>query len=393
MEIKARQELMPFVPKVRTSLEAAIAERRELGLSVPENLRVEVCFYHDESASASVGLYEDLVPRLTVNVGPILLGKLKEPEHTKLCELIKFFDAVRPYLRFEEDIFAAIKNPMAAIRDIRQKIGDEEFARYEDMFDKIGKGARTYRRFTTNFSKHMRRYFREIVPSMIEGFEQVDLNILRHELDHADIVTSTLNRKYLDSVVGREEIHSGKSESATLENYAQSCHEHLEAMITALPVVEMRAMFFDFIPIGRFRESNLDEVGEKILNRFSKEYICDFYIERMAEDIIAPYWARGEMDRQTSNFLFRSIHTSAQSSKRFAYTFDPKKVNFTLAKRITEEIRDVQSRMYAVSREVIRALVRGYKEDPSLLCTGLSEGHREYVEWIESQLTLGEAGR
>lgn len=373
MKVWARKELEGLSRKLESGLEATLEERDRLGLSIPQKYDTFVTFYNAQSARAQAQL-TDSTPIICVNVAPLVIDQLKEEDRERLGKVMHYFDIVRDFLGnpHEEMVFSVAEHPIRTIKQFEESFGSEKALReYQDFFKERGTDYKSYKKFARRNAKFVREAVRDLLPRIEVAFETADLSSLRHEIDHVDFFDSPLYLDYYSrgKKAGElgQRLHVGKDKSASKE-YARANMEVLEAMAEVVPLLEVRALFFNYVKPNEWDKTDFDDVKRNVYGNFVSGYVEGGLPEDMLDKLVSVEWSKGQMDRQTSNYLFNIVNRQRESPNAMRYVIRPEQVNYDVANRILyQELPEWKNRFATNGQTAVEFVGNAYRDKPSKL--------------------------
>jgi len=387
MKVQARKELEGLLSRVELELDTTLKERRKLDLSVPKNYDIFVTFYNSQGAKAQAQLTNS-TPLICVNVAPLIIDQLKEEYREKLGRVMYYFDIVRDFLGNppEDAIFSVIRHPVKAIRQFEESFPSQEALReYQDFFRERGTDYQFYKKITIKNAKLIRETIKEMLPRIQAAFKTADLSSLRHEMDHVDFFSSPMYSDYHSkrkkAVELGQRLHILKDKSVSKE-YACANMEVLDCMVESIPLLEVRALFFNYIKPDEWDKTDFNDVKRKVYSNFIYGYIEGGLPEDVLDKLVSVAWSEGRMDRQTSNYLFAIVNRQRESPNAMRYVVRPEKVNYDVANRILyQELPEWKNRFAANGRTAVEAIGNAYRNNPSRLRE--ANKARTFKEFIE----------
>ena len=210
-----------------------------------------------------------------------------------------------------------------------------------------------------------------MLPRIEAAFETADLSSLRHEMDHVDFFGSPL---YLDyhsrgKKAGElgQRLHTSKDKSVSVE-YAQANMKVLGAMAKVVPLLEVRALFFNYVKPNEWDRADFEDLKRKVYGNFVSGYVEGGLPEDMLDKLVSVAWSEGQMDRQTSNYLFNIVNRQRESPNAMRYVVRPEQVNYDVANRILyQELPEWKNRFATNGRTAVDVVGNAYRDNPSRL--------------------------
>lgn len=387
MEIQAHDRLKGLTPKVESELEKTLQERKNLGLSVPQKFNTLIKFYNNQGGFARA--IPTTIPTISINIAPITSSHLNAEDNKRLGATAYYFDIARDYLinLDEELIFSMINSPQKTILQFEKCFSEDGLKERKKIFEERGVSCKTYERFLIEHAGPTKETIEYLLPKMKKTFNAMEIPFLRHEIDHVDFFTAQI---YLDCLSISKEImelcrQSCKDNSLSVE-YVKANMECLETMTKIQPILEARALFFDYIKPGEWCNINFDNAKKDVYDNFVSSYIEDSYVGNTLDKLISVKWSENQMDRQTSNYLFKEVLTKAKNPNADRYVVDESRVNYDVANQILkQELPRWQNKFKANAKIAVEAIGNAYRDNPSKLSAANSaKTFQEYINLCKS---------
>jgi hypothetical protein len=387
MGVKTRKEFERFSKKVESELEVTLQERRDLGLSVPSNYSAFITFYNSEGALATAN-FNNGNPQICVNVAPQVQDYLSPYDQKGLLLARHYFDIARDFIGNpqEEEIFKLMENPRLYFRKLEKRFpSKKELKKCKDFFKDRGKTYESYKQWVMKGAQPIREIIQVLLPEMESAFERTDLVSLRHEIDHLDFFDSNLYLDFYSKMTKAQELqiklHLRRDRSSS-EEYALANMGVLEKMAEVIPLSEVRALFFNYLPRGNWDKIDFKKIKSAVSQHFSEGYIEGNLPEGILDKLVSLSWSEGEMDRQTSNYLFKKVNEQIQSPNASRYIFCPEKVNECVANKILNQELPKWKNLFAKNTETaIEVVGNAYRDNPQKL--GKTRDAKTFQEFIE----------
>lgn len=386
MEVKANKGFEEIKPRVESELEKTLEERGKLGLSVPQSCDVFIGFYDSQNVNAQT-IFGDYNHMIKINVAPCVSGNLGKDDRNDLKEIMKYFDFVKDMFSVndEESVFAFIKNPDKTIKEFEYSFSKGDFERHKKFLEERGTMYEEYKEGTKKNAGIVRNTLRNLWPKIIKSFKDSEMSFLRHEIDHVDFFNSPV---YFNHVKKSKEVNdlgmkwAIKGDQKSSREYAQANLELLDSMSKIDPLLETRALFFDYVNPGEWGKVNFNEKKQKVRERFISDYVENGFSGSILHKIISPEWSKGRMNRQTSNHLFKTVYRRMNSTKASRYKVEPEEVDYGLANKILYKDLPEKKLEFAenanTSAEVIGDV---YRDNPSKFKE--ARNARSFNEYLE----------
>lgn len=122
----------------------------------------------------------------------------------------------------------------------------------------------------------VRDIIKNLTPEMKEVFIRKGHKIMRHEMDHLELVqNSEMVKRYdkaLDASIMAEVGYASDGKPAD-DTYRDAQKDFLNALIDIDPISEIRALFFSVINPGEWKDADFSKASEQVLGRYEKGYI------------------------------------------------------------------------------------------------------------------------
>lgn len=387
MKIYARKELKGLVGRVESELEATLKERKELGLSIPKDYNTSIAFYNAQTSIAQAGLTE-IGPKIDINVAPLIFEKLKIEDKEKLKKVMNYFNIVRDFIgnKDEDFIFSMIENPTKEIEVFEESFSPKRLLKeYQDLFNSRGTGYDAYKKTIKLNSKNVDDKIKELYPIIEKSFETIDLSSLRHEIDHVDLFESPMFLDYYKKSIKSSELGQEWYKNKTKSNsnkFANTNKTVLGLRSKIDPILEARALFFSNIETGEWEKVDFDNIKKKVYSDFINYYVELAFPENILDTLVSYEWSKGQMDRQTSNYLFKIVNKQIGSPSHMRYSVNLEQVNYDTANRVLyQDLPRWKHRFAKNAKIAVETIGNAYRDDPSRLKK--TKKARTFEEFIE----------
>ena len=350
-------------------------ERKNLGLSYPRNCNIGIKFYNSSYSTAITKLFNSN-PEIQINAFQLFLESENRKNFTpSSLNLIKdYFDIARDFLQWEDNcIFDIIKNPKREFKKMEKSWNSPDLEEFKNFLKERGRSYESYKNFLENRGKNCRTILRRLIPEVKKSFLKEDLSCLRHEADHADFFYSPLSidlcSKSRMAERLRQRLQEEKDESISKE-YAKANMNILETRSKIDTIMEIKALFFNYIKPDEWKKANFDDIKKKVYGHFINAYLEGEYAEYILDPLVSVKWSRAEMDNMTSNYLFNKINEQSGDIKQIRYAggIKPEEVDYNIANKILyEEIPRWKKRFADNGKIVVDAVGDAYKDNPPRL--------------------------
>lgn len=381
MEIDALKGLEYVVPVLESELGKDLKERKDLGLSVPENFNVQARLY-----SSSGVLAESISknpPSIVVNVAQNVYRNLNKKNRKELSSVMEYFDITKDFFMGgkEETVLSTMEDPEGTLSIFEDLMSKEDFEKYKDIFREKGTSYEEHKEMVIEKSGDTRKKLRRLWPKIISKFEDSDFSFLRHELDHIDFFSSPVYRNHMEKGENIEYLEKNIVDRDSFKKYAQTNFEFLDSMSKTLPLLESRALFFGGVPRGEWGNVNFDEVKEDVIDYFSRNYTGNIS-ERIISKLIPYEWSEGRIDKNTAHYLLKKVEDDAGNNNPLNYRVDYNEVNKEAADRILYEDIPEYKKMFSDNMEKATDIIGdAYRDNPRRLReANKAENFDEYLE-------------
>ena len=88
----------------------------------------------------------------------------------------------------------------------------------------------------------------------------------------------------------------------------------------------------------------------------------------MLDKLVSVAWSEGQMDRQTSNYLFNIVNRQRESPNAMRYVVRPEQVNYDVANRILYQgLPEWKNRLATNGQTAVNVVGNAYRDNPSRL--------------------------
>lgn len=363
----------PVLEKVSSQFKEAEEERKELGLSYPEDCDVNLALFGNYGETAWAEMSEK-GPKIRICMVPAILPYLTKNEKEDAAGLSAYFHVAREiYCDIPDGIITLMMaNPEKMMDNIEiNYIGKTLFKKYKDSLSKNGRSYEDYREGLIKNSEGALRAMKALKPRIAEIFSKVGTPSLRHEIDHTDLFDSVMLRRYSEQcgrVAKLENAFHFDDKTALSGEYAREKMRLLKMKSEVIPILETRALFFSKSETGKLKNGDFDLLKREVSDHFAISYAGHFCPEDMADAIVADYWSRGMMDKQTSNYIFESTSISAETSSRGRYLVEYENVDYDIANRVLRvEIPFWERKFARNAKKAANAIALAFKNNPKRL--------------------------
>lgn len=384
MESLSRPELSDLEFAVRKELDKVEEERSDLGLSYPEDYHFSVNYYEMEGALAQAFI-STIGPFMSINVLMATYSHLDAEDQNKCADLLGYFDLVRDFLPgySENAIIDLMGNPKEFMDSLESRIPKEGLVEFKDFFMRRGMPYDAYREFAIENAPKFNDILKHLLPKIKSIFYNLDFSSLRHEMDHLDFFSSPLYSRYNQLRKENQDLMINWQQEKTQESsekYADSNLVVLDAQSRVLTLLEIRALFFNFVNVGEFGNMN-PEVSKKVFNYFDQGYIKNSTAESILEPLVSDSHRKWEMNQETSNYLFHKVNTARQSPTAARYVVNKGEVNMQLANSILSRVEEWQEIFRTNARQASEVIGQAFLRNPSALShANKAKTFQEYLD-------------
>ncbi|MAF35358.1 hypothetical protein CMO91_05960 [Candidatus Woesearchaeota archaeon] len=370
MDIYACRGLAKLKPSAKKAIDEGLEERTKLGLEVPENidLVIQWCGTQNCDGSAFVSGEEQTV----------IINALPNVRDNFTNSLFSNYEDVTTFFSLVSDFIGRPGNDPQVLRFLREpkKCVDEYYALQKDpkvveeFLTERGSTWEDYRNFVVNNAKPVRIMLTSLRKSLLEHWEQTDLNWLRHEIDHLDFMYNS----ELWKIKTRNGMRANKAETQFYEkktkaNSRQLAAAKTQALHSTLEVVtllEIRAHFFDWVRGGDWTPEAIEKGATFAANSFTSSYATRGLMDDILQGIMPQHWSDGKMDAATSNMVHKVALMQAGQAIHRRYRVDLQDANVALSSKILcHEIPAWQATFVKYGEIASRACAKAFKEDRS----------------------------
>lgn len=384
MVICASPELEELIPQIESELEKTIQERKQLGLSLPQDYYIGISYYGAGNMSAGA-LFTDAGSIICINTLMLIQDQIEAGEDiNKLNEILCYFDTARNILGEENWILPAIQNPEETINKFEQEFpSKEDLLGYKEGFNIKGSGYEDYKRFTIEHAESVKKLLEELMPKIKKGFKKTETH-LRHEIDHVDFFNSLIYQDFCFKIAQAEEqydLYMQQGDVLISPEYGKASIAVLKSMAEIEPLLETKALFFSYVGLNEWDNVNYEEVKKKVHEKFLKCYLEQVYPGEIRDNLISQKWASGEMNLATSISL-ATRNNEIEITNTEAQIIKQEKVNYKLINEILyKEIPGWKMKFAENAGIAVEAIGQAYKEDPSRLKeANQAKNFQQYIE-------------
>ncbi len=378
MKINCHERLRGLTSALEQQVETALQERRDLGLTVPGEFEISLGLYNNGSA-AHISLEDN---SLSVYALSTVLGDIP-PEYNNLVNGVsEYFNKVR--LIFEERYTA--DNFLEILDDPNGELERYEASLHPDYLEAKKRGINSNRHdydslkaWIIQNAEVAQEMVNELMPILNTRFAECldDLNVLRHEIDHIDIMRSKLGRK--NNELSREKNDLAeeyqrlaierKPGTKTIIQLKEKNKEIYENYPDLLILSEVRAHFFNYIQKGEWDGVDYNQVAAEVRGTVIRRYVRGVIpIQSIGYLLNSPEYAIicDMEDSDTVNAIIRRVHFESEDPSASLYNYDPSKVNAEMESQILDvEFPALRRRLVQRTIEAVDAIACAYEQDRS----------------------------
>ena len=389
MNISVVPGLEKLAERVEMITDSVLRERDQLGLSVPERFNVQVRYFGSRyTAEASFSHHR---PTIRVNAIPLVMPVFDTDGARALHRLTEYFGYVREgFGDVPDETILSIMEDSSLIDRLESSMSQVDLASLEKRFAHRGVAYGDLKEILVKTAPLALGILRNTSRKLDQAVDETDLSVLRHEMDHVDLFRAPFARVY-QAYWGharraqRSWEERGDEESA--KALAAAKMGLLKKMIVVDPVFETRALFFDQVPVGGWRDADYDAARDTVLESYRTHYIDDVRLAEMVDALVSRAWSEGRMDQKTSSFIFSSANAQSQDSRSHSlYAPDETGVDRAEAERILhEELPLWKAAMFDHAADAATVFADAYRNDPRRLRRAMAAVDvREYLDACRS---------
>lgn len=372
------KKLEGLAPRLIKDLEVALRERGDMGLSVPQEFDVRLRFYepgskpHSDANTRTVGSK----PSVTISALPESLNYLGGENRKAVKTVMSFFDLTRRFISFDTEflpgpegidgdndeyvVILTMREPERTIRYLEDTAPEGRLAAYKDSLKKRRQDFDALKEKVIRTAKPAEESLARLAPVLQDLFSSVGFGSTRHEMDHVDFSTSAIYEDLHQSL-------EGGVNPQTLAKFSQ-----------AKTLSEVRALFFDHVPLNSWGEADMRSVEETVVAHYADEYInSPKYSEAVVGMVLKA--DNTTIDDDTANYISGAIDRRSRNGR---FKFDPAKVDYRVAGKILHDQLPLWRIATRANAEIAaEAIGNAYRDDPRRLRA--ANGARSFQEFIE----------
>lgn len=386
MAISTFPGLEGVIGEIAGQLELAKKERIELGLTVPQDFDVYVYFSSPDNYDAAAWPCYNERPLIGVYLLNNVLPHFGKSESEALKEVQKYYNVV--YSLFgnvdEKKIYTLFDK------------GREEIEAWEHRFQ----GKNTFRIFKNRYQQEHGRsydddkqYLIESAPSVQETFlpllssmvtlsSRMSAAKIRHELDHLDFFHSKLWERYTnqESLLATLAKLYKDDPQTVKESYANINGTFLRSQSYLRPLLEGRAMFFEFIEPEAWYCADFFAAGQYVKKRLHG-YIHSVFPQYILKHLIISAEIERPVSDDTKQYMYHQLYTKKKCRRARFHTFEEKNVDKKLVQQILgKRMRQWKQIFLDTTQSTVPALQTAYDQDASRFL--IANEARNYTEFL-----------
>jgi hypothetical protein len=367
MEIKATWGLGSFKKKITHSLEKVIAERRMLGLKVPEDFEVRLKYSGDDRAGAYTCL-EDSLPVITINVLQSAAEAFNGKDRDDICQLNWYFDITKHILDDEKEVLDAMRHPVKVINGYEHSVGKKELDALKKALHEDGRKYSSDKDKIIKNARKARQILKAIRPKLVQRFERLRLSQtnLRHEMDHAAFCGARIDMDYRE-ILECQYLLKELNEAECFEQIAKIQDKLLRKSAERGVIAEARGLFFDCVPYNQWGIVDYGKIKKRVYSFFQNNYIEGIIpAEIILPSLLWKYYPSATLTRETEDYLKLIVYSQAGVEKANDIVVKTANVNFDWANKILYDEIPKWKKLYAENAAAaVVAIGNAFKDDPS----------------------------
>lgn len=309
MAIQALEGLERLRPKVDAEIHAALSERESLGLGVPAEFDVILGLYGDGGTEEAAT--ENGKQFIWVNAIPLAAEHCSGSLQKTADFLSDYFTIMRRVVDFEEE--SHLVRSLQDHRSMRTLLSSASFspslqdhlafAAYEEEMHPERKA------LLLNQAPLVRKKLGRL-PTELAQAKNIRLS-LRHELDHLQFYRSPW---YVGHEANEEAAITRAADAfarertpETLRAYADAKSQYLIALSTLDAALEARGLFFNHVPFGKWKTTDMSGVATRVCDWFRDVYVDGFYAATIVDTLAAQALSTGELGEKEARYLFARL--------------------------------------------------------------------------------------
>lgn len=379
MKISVPDYLEGFRDVAAKSVEDSMAERREMGLSYPEDFTLGVWFYSEDSY-VSAGKGDDGLI-MNINCLPSVMNELTEEEHDAAYKVFRYFNAARAiFPKIDERRIISLAEDPENFFGARERDVDIEVIR--GILDGRNVSYEKYKSFLLDRAPSVRELLKTLIPK-VSSLVYARPEAIRHDMDHLDLYASPLYHS-------NESLYREAStiplmlaqKSASPETCADLSRKAVDFMSNLTPLMEIRALFFSHVPVGEWKTQNYETLKKKVQGHFLYGYLEQDMSQQALEMLAGQNMMSGGIDNHTFRYLVDISRMQFGSWPGNEHTHASENVDYGAAKDILyRELPEWKMKLYDTAKRVVEAVGDAYRDDPGRLSRANNAGSLdEYLE-------------
>jgi hypothetical protein len=374
-------KLQSIAEKVDSELKKAIDERKEIGLSLSADYTLVICMYSPGGAYASIRKNEDS-KILRVNVLPIAAENMDGEKRDTAFFIMKYMNMLMHTVRGirEADVYRVIESPCETFSEIEKSEG---FSEYLKELEAQGSDYKSSKQEIIGASADAKDAITQMLPEIERAFLASENLHIRHELDHLSFISSGIYakcekaRKSLDAL-----LLENNPDDKTRRRARERKNDFLRALSEEMPILETRAMFFDFIAPGKWGEADFEKTKKQVNAYFNSGYIETGKVPQMVMDALAAESEfSGRINRATKAYVVNMAEYASGKNNPTINNLDFESVDYRKAQKLlSRELPKWKIRFSENAKTASDAAGNAFKSNPHLLSIAESaNGIEEYA--------------
>lgn len=353
---------------VESGLELALEERKELGLSIPENFGVQIEFYTKNKAYAYVEANKN---QIVLNSFIIALDSLEGKKLEKARYAKSYFDSVNNLFgNIGSDSMLKFMNEPEKMFSITEFLAGD-FEEYKKKLENSGIDYEHSKKEIIRAGASVKNIINEILPDIDYGFLKLYSNHLRHELDHLSFIESPIYKKVENQLMTlkgalkfSEEISEVIEESRFKWTLEHEATQYLKQMAKESSAFETRALFFTLIPLGGLKKADFDSATEEVINYFHQNYLISGSLKHEIIKVLSKVESHEKkISQKTENYLIMNGEPSNLLENPRLEESDRKRAVHIIKNRLPEWTRYFEK----TAKIAAAAHGRTFKNNPGLM--------------------------
>ena len=320
--------------KVDSELKSAICERKELNLSTADDYSLRIGMFSLGGAYASIRKNEDS-KILQVNVLPIAAENMSGEKKETAFFIMRYMNLLMNTLVGIEEkaMYQIMEFPDETLSEIEN---DCQFSNYLKAFEAQGSDYKASKEQIISASNDVKDAVRELLPEIERAFLASENLHIRHELDHLSFISSEVYKKCERAKNGLDALLLENNPDDKMKRNARNRkNDFLHALSEEMPILETRAMFFDFIAPGKWGETDFEKIKNKVNAYFNSGYIETGRVPQMvAFALAAEAEFSGKINHATREYVKNMAEYESGKNNPTINNLDFESVDYRKAQRL-----------------------------------------------------------